>query len=104
LGTPLPYCSAIIDEKAKSVTANYLYAQADGTAINTEEKVDQYGERSWTITLPPGKPVLLSWIFELPFTPVERKAVNVALAGVKDILIIPAAPKLPQEPTAKRPH
>jgi hypothetical protein len=79
--------SVALDSKTNAVTLTRVYSLENGETLTAEEAIDSGGRRGWTLHVPAGKPIIVSCIFWFPS---DRKPVQVALAGVKDLLPIPA--------------
>lgn len=82
--------SVDMDKKTSVITIKHIYTLSNGATVNGEMVIDSAGRPRWTLGLPPGKPTIVSCIFNIPS---GRKAVNVALAGVKKLIPLPASPQ-----------
>jgi hypothetical protein len=80
--------SVLLDQKADAITIKLLYTLSDGVTLDAEERIDNAGA-GWTLHLPAGKPTTVSCVF---FIPTNRKAVQVSISGLSQLIPLPATP------------
>jgi hypothetical protein len=82
-----------LDKKTNALTITRTFMLADSATVRAVEVFDSTGHGSWMLDIAPGKPVVLSCIFNVQS---NRKAVRIALPRKKKPVAVP-----PPQQTAK---